>query len=153
MNLQNPLPRSWAIIAILCVVCSLLPGCVGPRRVSDRDIRVVSMSEVAKLMDGQRNEPGERLLLILDSRAEAKYAEAHLPGAKHLLLSGVDPNMKRDKWMDSFEEIVVYADNPGSASARALVKRMLRMRYDNVRLFPGGFDQWSKAGLPVEAGE
>ena len=111
------------------------------------------MSEVAKLMDGQRNEPGERLLLILDSRAEAKYAEAHLPGAKHLLLSGVDPNMKRDKWMDSFEEIVVYADNPGSASARALVKRMLRMRYDNVRLFPGGFDQWSKAGLPVEAGE
>lgn len=140
-------------LAVFFVVSILVSGCVGPRRVSDRDIRVVSMSQVAGLMESQTTHPGERRLLLIDSRAKAKYDAGHLPGARHMLLSAVDPEMKRDKWMDSFDDIVIYADDPGSASSRALVKRMLRMRYDDVRLFPGGFSQWTKAGLPVETGE
>ncbi len=153
MNLRPMLPVRAVFLVALLAVSGLIPGCVGPRRVSDRDIRVVSMSQVASLMDAQASEPGERKLLLIDARSREKYEAGHIPGARHMLLSAVNPDMKRDKWMDSFDDIVVYADNPGSASPRALVKRMMRMRYDDVRLFPGGYDQWTKAGLPTEMPE
>lgn len=131
----------------------LAGGCMGPRKVSDKDIKAVSISQVIESVESQRREPSERVLLLLDSRPSAKYRAGHLPGAENMLLSGIDPNKKRDKRLDSYDKIVVYADNPGSASAKGLVKRLLTMRYDDVRLFAGGYDQWVKSGLDVEKSE
>jgi rhodanese-related sulfurtransferase len=141
------------MLAMLAFVSLLLTGCAGPRRVSDKDIRVLSLGQVVSLYEGQLSEPDERKLLLIDCRPPARYAEGHIPGAENIQLVDIDPDKKRDKRIDSYDEIVVYADNPGSASGRAMVKRMLRVRYDNVRLFPGGYDQWVKAGLDAEAGE
>ena len=142
----------WAVAALLVGVSLLLAGCAGPRRVSDKDIEVVSIGQVLKLLEGQQAEPDERKLLLIDARSTQSYAAGHLPGAENLRLPDINPERKRDERIDSFDRIVVYADNPGSASARALVKRMLSMRYDDVRPFPGGYDQWVKAGLDVETG-
>ena len=144
--------RAAGLLAFACFL-GLAAGCMGPRKVSDKDIKAVSISRVLELVESQRGDPGERKLLLIDSRASAKYRAGHLPGAENILLSGIDPNKKRDKRMDSYDEIVVYADNPGSASARGLVKRMLVMRYDDVRLFAGGYDQWVTSGLDVEKSE
>ena len=153
MNRPPVAPFVAVFLIALLAAGALVPGCVGPRRVSDRDIRVVSIGQLASLMDAQNKEPDEKKLLLIDSRSREKYEAGHIPGARHMQLNAIDPNMKRDEWIDSFDEIVVYADDPGSASPRALVKRMLRMRYDDVRLFPGGYKQWTKSELPVETVE
>ena len=153
MNGRDMFRFRGILLGFLLIVSGLIPGCVGPRRVSDKDIRVVSMSQVAAKMDAQLSEPDEQKLLLIDSRSKAKYDAGHIPGARHMLLSDESTAMKRDEWIDSFDEIVIYADNPGSASAKALVKRMLTKRYDDVRLFPGGYAQWTKAGLPTETAE
>lgn len=134
-------------------VLGLVAGCVGPRKVSDKDIKAVSMAQVLSLVETQEREADERVLLLIDARTAAKYAAGHLPGAEHHLLSAFDPSKKRDKRLDSYDKIVVYADNPGSASAKGIVKRMLALRYDDVRLFAGGYDQWTRSGLDVEVGE
>jgi rhodanese-related sulfurtransferase len=135
---------------LLVFVSLLLAACTGPRRVSDKDIEVVAIGQVLRLVESQQREPDERKLLLIDARSAQAFEAGHLPGAENIRLPEIDPERKRDKRLDSYDEIVVYADNPGSASARALVKRMLRIRYDDVRLFPGGYDQWVKAGLDVE---
>ena len=130
----------------------LLVSCTGPRRVSDKDIQALSIGQLLRLVENQQNEPDERKLLLIDTRPTDDFEAGHLPGAENMRLSDINPERKRDERIDDFDEIVVYADNPGSASARAVVKRMLSMRYDDVRLFPGGYDQWVKAGLDVETG-
>lgn len=119
MNGRDMFRFRGILLGFLLIVSGLLPGCVGPRRVSDKDIRVVSMSQVAAKMDAQMSEPDERKLLLIDSRSKAKYDAGHIPGARHMLLSDESTEMKRDEWIDSFDEIVVYADDPGSASAKA----------------------------------
>ena len=152
MNPQ-PLRTVLAVLVVLAfTMMALLSGCVGQRRVSEKDIKVLSMAELISLREEQARHPDDKKLLVVDSRPPAQYAEAHIPGAENIQLFDIDPDMKRDDRIDSYDTIVVYAENPGSASSPALVKRMMRMRYGGVRLFPGGLEQWIRSGMDVEAG-
>lgn len=128
-------------------------GCFGERRVDDDDIDLISLDRVAALHTKQQAEPGKRHLILLDARSSQRYTAGHIAGAEHLQITDVNTDLGRDPRIESFENIVVYADNPGSASSKALTKRLLRIRYDDVYMFPGGFDAWSRAGLPTESGE
>lgn len=127
-------------------------GCTGTRNVSDRDLETIDLDGVLKLMELQRAHPDEHRLLLLDSRSEKKYLDWHLPGARHMLTADVNPELGRDPAIDAYDRIVVYADNPGSASAKALAKLLMSLRYDGVRVFPGGLQAWRRAGLDVESG-
>lgn len=128
-------------------------GCFGERRVDDDDIDLISLDRVAALHAKQAAEPNKRHLLLLDARSDQRYTAGHIAGAEHLQISGVNTTLGRDPRIESYENIVVYADNPGSASSRALTKRLLRIRYDDVYMFAGGLDAWARAGLPTETGE
>jgi len=138
---------------VSCIlVCSVvfLGGCVGPRKVSDKDIETIDLATVSALLDKQAAEPEKRRILLIDARSEQSFQQAHLPGARNLLLSQVNPDLGRDPAIASYDTIAVYGDNPASAPARAMVKRLMRMRYKGVRFFDMGLDGWSRAGLPVE---
>lgn len=140
--------RTYSLPALLVV--ALLAGCVGPRKVSDRDIKTIDLSTLMALVERQAQEPGRARLLLIDSRARSSYDTARIPGAVSMLLSDIDPEMGRDPRIEAYDEIVVYGDNPGTASSKALTKRLMRLRYKNVRLFAGGLDAWRRAGLAVE---
>ncbi len=128
-------------------------GCFGERRVDDDDIDLISLDRVAALHAKQNAEPKKRHLILLDARSDQRYTAGHIAGAEHLQISDVNTDLGRDPRIESYDNIVVYADNPGSASSRALTKRLLRIRYDDVYMFPGGLDAWVRAGLPTESGE
>jgi rhodanese-related sulfurtransferase len=137
---------AWLVVALISA------GCVGPRKVSDKDIETIDLPGLLALVDRQKNEPDKKRLLLIDPRSELSFQRGHLPGAWNLLLSQVDPELGRDPRIEAYDSIVVYGDNPGSASAKAMVKRLLRMRYKGVRWFPGGLEAWRSGGLPVEGG-
>jgi rhodanese-related sulfurtransferase len=140
---------AWGLSAsMLCL--SLLGGCMGPRKVSDRDIEVVDLNRVLELIENQRRSPEDRELLLIDSRSRSSFESGHIPGARHLPLQEIDPELGRDPEIESYDDIVVYADNPGSPTSKAVAKRLMRLRYDDVRLFAGGLEAWLDAGLPVE---
>lgn len=151
MKLQHLLGSRLYFIAVLVSVGGLVSGCLGPRKVSDKHIQPVMLSEVAALHEAQEKRPGEKIALFLDSRPEAKFRVGHIPGARHLQLTDINPELKRDSAIEAFDEIIVYADNPGSASAKAVVKRMMGMRYDDVRLYAGGLEEWARSGRDVES--
>jgi 3-mercaptopyruvate sulfurtransferase SseA len=147
-----PVPaRFYRLVRILAAAMALpglwggLAGC--DRKVKDTDIKVVSVSEVKLLVDrGERNS-GE--VLLIDPRPSKYYLHGHLPGARNIQLPQIDPKGTTDPGIARHNTIVVYGDDPGSAVARAMTKRLLAVGYDGVRFFAGGVKEWSKR-YPME---
>lgn len=137
---------AWLVVTLVSA------GCIGPRKVSDKDIESIDLPGLLALVDRQQREPDRNRLLLIDPRSELSFQRGHLPGAWNILLSYINPELGRDPQIEAYDHIVVYGDNPGTASAKAMVKRLLRIRYKGVRWFPGGLEEWQRAGLPVEGG-
>ncbi|MCG3122898.1 MAG: hypothetical protein GIKADHBN_01302 [Phycisphaerales bacterium] len=119
--------------------------------ISDKDVELVTVSEVRELQ--QKAEKDPKVLLLVDPRSEAAYARAHLPGAIRMELRpdmeerGIDPRVAGHK------NIIVYGDNPASSVAKGMTKRLMKVGYDDVRLFAGGLEEWRLMQYPVEGEE
>lgn len=96
------------------------------------------------------------LYMFVDAREDGQYAEGHIPGAFHLFyyqeehyVNDVVP------FLPSAEKIVVYC-NGGDCEDSVYTAALLRDKYmaDPTRIFvyPEGFEEWKKAGLPIERG-
>jgi thiosulfate/3-mercaptopyruvate sulfurtransferase len=104
------------------------------------------------------------LLLVLDLRPPEAYVAGHLPGAVHLDLWGVslidtDPApLNAFMWMiehvlalhgvSESTPVVVYDEQSGVRAARAFWF-LEYFGHPSVRLLDGGFNAWTRAGLPV----
>ncbi len=122
-----------------------LTGCSG--RVNDTSIRSVSMSDAANRID--KKPEGT---LILDARSGEAFAAGHIPGARLTRLGEVDLTSQEPRF-GGWDQIIVYGDDRGSGTARALVKRLLQTKHKNVFLLEDGFTGWRAAGRPIEQGE
>ncbi len=133
-----------AAVVGLGVFVGGLVGC----EISDKDIELVSIAEVRSLQQQAEKDP--KVLLLVDPRAPGAYRLAHLPGATNMEFNpqmterGVDPKVS------SYKNIIVYGDNPGSAVARGMTKRLLKVGYEDVRLFAGGLEEWTALQYPLE---
>ncbi len=121
-----------------------LGGC---RSVSDRSIEVVGLSEVQRTVQRDNG----KSTLIVDARPATEFEAGHIPGAVNLRPPDIDLE-DPDPALSKYKAILVYGEDPGSASAKAMTKLFLRAKYKNVRMFSGGMQAWRGAGLPVESG-
>src|SRR5262245_7375152 len=120
---------------------------------------LVTPQELSKLIAG-----GEPRPLVLDLRPPDAYAVGHVPGAIHLDLWGVslidtDPApLSAFMWMiehvlaghgvTASTPVVVYDEHSGIRAARAFWF-LEYFGHPSVRLLDGGFNAWTRAGLPV----
>ena len=102
--------------------------------------------------------------LVIDLRPPEDFAAGHIPGAVHLDLWGVslidtDPApLKAFMWMiehlfnlrgvDASTPVVVYDEQSGLRAARAFWF-LEYFGHPDVKLLDGGFNAWTRAGLPV----
>jgi 3-mercaptopyruvate sulfurtransferase SseA len=134
----------YRLILVLAALATL-GGC--DRKIKDTDIKLVSVSDVKLMVDRAQRNPAE--VLLVDPRPAKYYGAGHLPGARNIQLPQIDPKDDPDPGISRYAAIVVYGDNPGSAVARAMTKRLLAVGYDGVRFFAGGVEEWAKR-YPLE---
>lgn len=133
--------------AALIAIPVALSGC--DRETRDTDIRIITVSEAKNLFDRvNRGETGAAL--FLDPRPAAEFDRGHIPNARNFTLAQIKPTARIDPRIDRFSNLVVYGDNPASATARGLTKRLIAVGYDDVRFFAGGLEEWSGRGYPVD---
>lgn len=138
--------RRLAAAAVLAL--GLLAGC--DPNITDKDIIYLPFSRIQELhAKSQGSSP--RAALFIDPRAPQDYAAGHIRGARNLLLQRVNPKRDRDPELEKYGVLIVYGDNPGSAPAKAMVKRLMLLGYDDVKWFPGGLEEWRESGLPVDS--
>jgi len=120
--------------------------------ISDKDLdeKQVSVAEVRRLQDLQKRKNRDDVILLIDPRPPADFAKGHIPGARNLQLSTIQPNDPLDPTIDRFKNIVVYGKDPSSAAARAMAKTLMAKGYSNVVWFATGIHSWLTTGGQLE---
>lgn len=125
----------------------LLSGCDVATR--DTDIKFISITEAKTLFD--RVQKGDSATAVfLDPRPAVEFSEGHIPGARNITLATIKPASKVDPRLQRFANLVIYGNDPASATARGLTKRLIAVGYGDVRCFAGGLEEWKQRGYPIE---
>lgn len=143
-------PRMWCVAGVLAVGLAFCLAACGERNVVDKDIVFIDIAQLRALMDEDRTNPDR--LIIIDPRIPADFRASHIPGAVNIRLPDIERNTGVDPAIDRHDYIVVYGDDPGSAIAIGMTKKLMSRRYSKVRMFRGGLLEWSKAGFATESG-
>ncbi len=88
---------------------------------------------------------------VVETLGEIYFAEGHLPGAvniPHTQVRELAPTMLPD--LDS--PIVTYCSNTACRNSEIAANQLLSLGYTNVRKYAEGKQDWTEAGLPLEAG-
>jgi len=143
----RPMTRLATTILGIAALSTSLGGC--NRNVDDSDIKSISITEIRSALDNKKSDS----ILFIDSRPPRAYAAEHIPDAINMQITAVDINtqyMKRDSRLERYGVLVVYGDDPGTPSAKALTKRLIFVGYDDVRMYFDGLGGWKRAGWPTE---
>jgi rhodanese-related sulfurtransferase len=92
--------------------------------------------------------------IILDVRPREIYNQGHLPGALSFPLMEFDQNIVQI--MDSIEQqspLLLYCSSVECTDSHTFAKRLKSLRYDNIKVFSGGFRQWVEKGYEIEKNE
>ena len=135
----------WPLL--LLVLAAFVGGC--ERTTRDSDIKLISVGEVRHLVD-RRDRGNQDVIILIDPRPRKYYDQARIPGARHLILPDVPVRGTTDPSITRYANIVVYGDDPASATARGMVKRMMAVGYRGVWLFAGGVKEWTGRGYPTD---
>jgi rhodanese-related sulfurtransferase len=92
--------------------------------------------------------------IILDVRPREIYNQGHLPGALSFPLSRFDENIVQI--LDSIEQqspLLLYCSSVECTDSHTFAKRLQSLRYDNIKVYSGGFRQWMEKGYEIEKNE
>jgi 3-mercaptopyruvate sulfurtransferase SseA len=132
---------------ILLAALAAVGGCEKSTR--DKDIELISVGEVRELQE--RVERGDRnLMVLIDPRPAKHYVAGHIPGAINLTLPQVPRDGGTVGELERYQHLVVYGNDPASAQAMGMAKRLRDTDHSGVRLFAGGLLDWRRLGYPVE---
>ena|SRR5581483_374381 len=91
-------------------------------------------------------EAGE-LIVVIDARSPASYAEEHIPGAISLPHRTMDQDTTRE--LDREAVVVTYCDGIGCNASTKGALNMTKLGF-RVRELIGGLDWWKRDGYPTE---
>ncbi len=87
--------------------------------------------------------------LVIDVSAQAEFDKGHVPGARHLLPSQVDPDGK--ELSKSRETPVALVCRTGQASAQ-VAQKLKKAGFAKVFWLDGGIAAWREAQMPLAKG-
>ncbi len=104
----------------------------------------VSLAEMKRIFD-------TGTAYIIDARDPWEYDQGHIPGAINI------PYDRLPEYLDMLSsevpmdgEVIVYCRGPECDFSDQLATELKILGYQNVRVFTGGWEQWTAAGYPVE---
>ncbi|MGE3107879.1 MAG: rhodanese-like domain-containing protein [Phycisphaerales bacterium] len=144
---MNTHGRSIVIGLVASAFGGMLVGC-STDNITEKDHRPIALAEVRALMTGKE---ASRTLLV-DSRLPEKFDEGHIPGARNVQLADARARTGNvlNPQLAEYKNLVVYGEDPGAASPRALTTRLMQLGHKGVRIFEGGYAEWLRAGLGVD---
>jgi rhodanese-related sulfurtransferase len=85
-------------------------------------------------------------LVLIDSRSQAAWDQAHIPGAIHLPTADIPTHAHR--LLDPEVPVVAYCWGPGCNGATRAALALSQSGYD-AREMLGGIEYWIREGFPV----
>ena len=110
---------------------------------SKKKIKETNVAEVKRRLDA-----GEEFILV-DTREDTEWANAHIPGAIHLGKGVIERDIEQAV-PNTNTKLILYCGG-GFRSALA-AENLQKMGYTNVESMDGGWKGWVSAGLPTAKG-
>jgi rhodanese-related sulfurtransferase len=93
--------------------------------------------------------------LILDARSSVFFQQGHVPGALNLARDNFAADYRRLspalKGMTD-KPIIVYCSGGYCHDSKMVAGALMTLGFEDVRVFTGGWDEWSAGNLPVSTG-
>jgi len=89
-------------------------------------------------------------VLVIDAQGDGQYEAAHLPGAVDFSLDDVLTQAEA-QIDDADRRVILYCTDSSCLGAEFVGTQLVDAGYTNVGRFPGGVDEWAKAGHVVES--
>lgn len=95
----------------------------------------------------------EKRGIILDARPEIFYRFGHVPGALSLPRDEFEKGYTRLKAKldtNKSQAMIIYCSDESCEDSELVHKALANLGYTQISIFRGGWDAWTKAGLPEE---
>ncbi len=106
-------------------------------------------------LDEFRRMAEAKTAVIFDARASVYYRQGHVPGALNLSREDFGQDYLRLRAAlekDKNSPIVVYCSGGTCHDSKMVAQALTSLGFTRVRIFPGGWEAWSAAGLPAQRG-
>ena len=107
------------------------------------NIAIISLATAKELFDNNN-------ALFIDSRHEFEYQAGHIRGAVNVALKKFDTHFARLNKISKGKLLIVYCDGAECNSSIELTVKLMEAGFTNVKVFFGGWQEWSSAKLPIE---
>ncbi|MBC23605.1 MAG: hypothetical protein CMJ32_06770 [Phycisphaerae bacterium] len=120
---------------------------------SDRDLHYVTAVEAEQLLvqpKGLFGLGGKTEGIWLDPRSKEAYELGHIPGAINIPFPDIAPLHKIK--LPGNPLVIVYGDDYDDILAIAASKRLMELKYSDIKTLRGGLRQWKKDGNRIVTG-
>lgn len=122
-------------------------------------IRFITLAEAEDLFarSGSAGRDDPEGTVFIDSRSRDLYAGGHIPGSRNIPLDEVSAAKSAGARLLAAElpepagrTLVIYCEGGDCQTSIALGRLIHDAGFTDIRIFSGGFAEWSAAGLPEE---
>src|SRR5262249_23558078 len=106
----------------------------------------IDIAEMKRQFDG-------KTAVILDARSPEEYAEGHIPGSINIPHDQIPQYQDvLTKQVSNDAHVICYCRGPDCDFSDLLATELKIIGWQDVSAVSGGWEEWSKAGSPVEKG-
>ncbi len=128
-------------------VFSPLPAADTPEQEGDDDgPMALDLAQALELFEGG-------LAVFVDARMPDEFAAGHIPRAFNLPYDDLESHLDVLNYLPEDGLVIAYCDGSECELSLELADELTAMGFGQVRVFFGGWEQWSEAGYPTEEGE
>ncbi|NNJ09610.1 rhodanese-like domain-containing protein [Chloroflexales bacterium ZM16-3] len=117
-----------------------LPSAHGSLDPNGSSVEVISLADARSRLDGGT-------AVFIDVRAGSDYAAGHIPGALTITSQDLETRLNS---LPAGSVIIAYGDSDRAESGQRGAQIFMDLGYPPVIALDGGFQDWEKAGNPVE---
>lgn len=147
-----------AVLMLLAALCGALANLGHPRRIAwveDWSIYIEARALAAgfRLADtaDTRKIVQSRSHLIFDARPASDFKAGHLPGAVSLPFESLNSEFQNVAvLLLTGQPVLTYCSGLVCDESFLLTQFLRQQGFTNVVLYSGGYEEWTRAGLPVE---
>jgi rhodanese-related sulfurtransferase len=106
-------------------------------------------------LDQFRADVDDKSVTILDARAATYFNQGHVPRAINLSRQDFAQDyMRMRPMLEALKDkpIVVYCAGGACHDSKMVAQALTALGFSQVQIYPGGWDGWTAAGLPVVHG-
>jgi rhodanese-related sulfurtransferase len=149
MTMRKQMLMGKGLIVAFALVFALSLPAIGLADMAGADFVKAAKKTIKEvpLADAKAEIEAGKPVVIVDVRTEKEFKNGHLPKAVHADRGTLEFQIAK-KLPKKDAEIIVYCKG-GDRSSLATAT-LMQMGYKNVKSMSGGWDEWVKAGYPVE---